>query len=595
MKDKVNTVLHQGNFDFQFLVAEHARLEGELDGIMSSIQSYSDSIKSISIGAQANALIQASLETATAVSNTLASAASFANPFTALSSFNGVLQNWRKVQLQAQKVSQMLEAGIEMNEASIMLAETYEEAKPRIEALNSTAGMAKEFVSSFKDGKFTKQLTDADINAFLEGYANYQYPFSIFKVQEANGKLSKGFSIMCYQIIERGFTVVDGGVFQRKCTQVTAYLSNILSLQSEIGSIGMSLVEKTADIISKYQLVSQNSALADSIQKTIDAELDKATQMAVLVVSAQVKSVTLRMQYTQHLIQLCTLAEYYSGGASKSMCNEIRSSTDVLSVDQIFTKLQDLTADTSIPSSNMKLCGYLPSFADENGSMENSLSLDNIARHSETLFRFSNSDKWLRANGWDQIADGLSKGKNFFVARAQLPMPYADVSTGTSGIYANVLAMNEYRIVQDKTELRSFHAGGSDSKYAFQYADASRVVCHDKPIRNFMEPCPNSGAKTSLSDVCVQQRGDIQNYLPYSTTPVLPSLFSTFKVQVTKDAVSFKPFANVKKAVQDDKGNINFLHENKMQVPICLLLKVAGQSGYHGSLKADAPFTASSY
>eukprot|EP01135_Chromosphaera_perkinsii_P005400 Nk52_evm5s346 gene=Nk52_evmTU5s346 len=588
MKNEVNIKLQHGNFDFRFLVAEHARLEGIINKVMTSIQSFSENIEKIAFEAQGDDMIQFTFETVFVVAKAASSSAGLANPFaTGASDVDKIIQNWRDVQLQAQKLAKMVAAGADMEDAIKTLTEAYTVARSRINSLKSTAGMAKDFIASFKDGSFKKSLTEADIQSFLDAYSKYKAPFSATQVREANIKLSKGFDVMCEQIIEKGFTVVDAGIFQRKCTQMTADLANILSLQTTIGSAGLSLVEKTAAIFSKYLLVSNNQALADSIQKTINAQMAKGAKMAILTVSAQVKSATLRMQYTQHLIQLCTLAEYYSGGATKSMCNQIRLATDVLSVDQIFTKLKSLLGDTSIPSSDMTLCGYLPSFPDENGSMEHSLSLDSIARQSESPFRLSNSDKWLRTYGWDQIANGLAHGNNYFVSRVQLPMPYADVSAGaTTGLFASVYAMNEYRVVSDKTHLKSFDAGGSNAKYAFQYADAGRVVCHSETVRNFMEPCTHKNAQRVLNDICIQQRGDIQNYLPFSTTPVLPALFSSFKVHVTQGAVSFKPFA--KQTIRDDKGKV-ILHANKMLAPICLHLKVAVQIQPYYSTIAQFP------
>eukprot|EP01135_Chromosphaera_perkinsii_P009846 Nk52_evm1s1920 gene=Nk52_evmTU1s1920 len=353
---QVDAILQQGSFDFEFMVAEFNKLDEVLDGHNSKVENSLDTIDSLVTAAQLTGLAEAALTAAFLVSKALSSAAGLANPFAVgASDLDTILENWRDVQLQMNTFARMEATFTLMEEASITYLEELEASKTGLEALRHTAYIATEFIESYHDGGFDVQLTDEKAELFLESYSKYSPPYSMTKLNEANKKMKASMDLLCSVIFE-GLTVVTAGVFQYYCVEMAVQLNNVIANAEKMNSDGNDLVMKSQEVISQYILVSKNKKLLDMIGEHLDESVEAETRYAMLLTSTTLKLIALNNQYTLHIVELCNLAEYYNGGRTIPLCAQTRSAVNVIPTDIIFSNLQALMKEASVPSTQFSLC-----------------------------------------------------------------------------------------------------------------------------------------------------------------------------------------------------------------------------------------------
>eukprot|EP01135_Chromosphaera_perkinsii_P001730 Nk52_evm107s208 gene=Nk52_evmTU107s208 len=528
---QVDAILQQGSFDFEFMVAEFSRLDTRIDKYTEKLESSLDTVEDLAVAAKLTGLAEAALQTAFVVSKAMASSAGLANPFAVgASDVDKIIQNWRDVQLEMNKYARLEATFTLMEEAAEVYTEQLEGSKSHLEALRDTAYIATEFIDSYKDGGFEVQLTNEKASLFLESYSRYSPPYSMTELKGAHEKMKASMDLLC-KIIFEGLTVVTAGVFQYYCVEMTIQLNSVISNADKTNTAGYDLVVKSKEIISQYVLVSKNQHLLDMIENNLEQSIEAETQYAMLLTSSTLKLFALNNLYTMHVVELCNLAEYYDGGGEIQLCKDTRSAVNIISTNIIFSNLQALMKDASVPSTTYSLCGYVPMEA-EDKSAHQSFSVHELKHQGETSFEFPMDDAWLRKYGWDVIANGVHAGRNYFVQKIQLPFPYTALKDSSCGNYydTTVYAMDEHTVISRKGEQLLYRGGGNFISYSFVYADSDRVNCGTIPVDNFMDVCTVPGDPKLNSPMCIVSDGTVENYMPFDTRPPLPSMFSTFEV-----------------------------------------------------------------
>eukprot|EP01135_Chromosphaera_perkinsii_P005228 Nk52_evm11s326 gene=Nk52_evmTU11s326 len=254
---------------------------------------------------------------------------------------------------------------------------------------------------------------------------------------------------------------------------------------------------------------------------------------------------------------------YYNGNVGTSTCTHVITGGDVLTVQEIFETLQALTSSTEIPSNTLETCGYIPIVPDKNnGLFSHSINLKEFAATGKGSFSLSQDPQWLKENGWDDLFQGINSKANFYIEKAQVPLPYASSSCGSisssievDGAYVTRRSANAPEAV--------YEAGSRALKLPFSYSDATK-----------------------------SKYGSVETYEPYNTSPPLPSVFSSMSLITTPECLSFPGkfgdrkrviFANNTEVTEDSL-------ETSLKIPMCLKLRVTGQFNvYRGPSSLESP------
>ena len=574
---QIEASLAQGNFDFQFLVSERTRARSRVESSQQQIEVYRARMESFANDAAVHASLSTVAEIAFATANLVATFAAKANPFS-WGNTNDLLGATRDLQKALNNEYAQIAAIQQMTEQFEKLALWLEKGDEGIDALDEISEIADEFIESFEDGEFNSHVTEKQMQHYLDAYVSYKFIYSVTQVNEANIIISKGFDILCKQIVESSFLTYDVPIFYKRCNEAAVDILNMMNSQNTVEELASIVLEKTGEILSKYILMSKYNRLRSSIQKSMTATLEKKTQTTIVLATTHIYELAQRLIYVRHLVELCNLNEYYSSGTSlKFQCDQIRRRKDVLSTENIFTTLSDFQHSWSVPSNDISRCFYLPTASDDNGSFDHSINLQELRNSGETSFRIPLDDTWLRKYGWERIANGIERGESFFVKNVQLPLPFSNStnSTCSRGIEVEVVARGNYRVGRSEDSVTFFNPGGDQATFKFEYSDTSAVPCINAPeTRNFMEPCTESNDEKVFPNICLNTVGNLQNYLTYDTKPPLPSLFADLTYIVPKECVESPEYGDHLNDIlinnTDGQYRVEQVLGSSLLIPICL-------------------------
>ena len=582
---QVDAVLQQGNFDFKFLVEEFFRYDRRASMFNDLLEESHERLLKLTKGVA----FPSSFETTKKVVHKVGRA---------LSAIGGIFKKLLKGDLGAigdmaaeirgakeavTEAAQQAASWVELKKTITNLHDQWEVAQDGLEALRKVTGIAVEFIDSYNYGEFEMELTEEKANEFLNGFASYNHPYNSKEMMEINIKLSKSFNMVCDAIFS-GSNPIFSGIWTQKCQEIEVRINEIAVFCEKANDEGFNSLLKAQQVISQYLLVKKNSNLLSMINSNIADIKERELPNEVLLTSSSLKLWSLNLQYMLHTLDLCILAEYYDGGRSIDFCEQIRGASSILSSSVIFSTLQKLMQSFSVPSSFQEICGHLPlEFEyDSSGNMTtHSLSLELLADTGQASFSFAMDETWLRRYGWHTVANGIKKGKNFFVERIELPLPYASLRNSSCGLYYDIIvtALGRRHTVVSPSGLGSkdFVAGSNFVSYPFVYGDADKVNCRSKVVRNLMEVCTSTGSSRVLPEMCISTDGTVVEYLPFNSRPPLPSMFSSFMVEVDipagclelpRTGTERKVFAVSEHGVELDRL------ESHMMAPICLGLRV---------------------
>ena len=578
MEGSVDATLARGNFDFKFKVEEFKMMEGKLAGITNLINNTISEIHNKTGNIKASGFIAEVLTTVYVVSKAIATKVGLANIFTTnAGDVSAVLENWRDVQMRLNDLSILIAATTDMVKASGMIHDCLIESEESLIALSGISDIVKDFIDNFKDTKFEKELDEKTSEEFLRRFSNYTPPYNMIKMNEAETLLTASIDVFCQEIFN-SLDPFEAGIFQHVCTEVKADIQNLMMLSGAINSIAFDYAKKAQEIVSLYVYVSKNNDLSCLINDTMKAGLEEEGIYKVLLLSANLKLLTLRNEYTMHLVELCNLAEYYAGGSQVPECKYLRDAVSIPTVDEIFNNLQALEKSTASPSYELKLCGQIPTFREQSSNLNNAIILPNLESTGTgtTVFTFPMNKTWLNAHGWNLLSMGLDSGTNYFVRKFKLPLPYASLSPSCGKqYYVDISVIPRYNINTGSGKATQYHTSGSMISFPFIYSDASQNICQGTTATNYMEACSNPGDDKILPDMCIISDGSLTKYHLFDSSPPLPSLFTDFKVEVNTSGdscVKFPANANIRAEVSRNETSGIIMEELKstLLTTVCL-------------------------
>ena len=274
MQGSVDATLAQGNFDFAFKVKEFNMMDGKLGQIDKSIHDISAKSKKTVIAAAATGLAEWALTFIFTVQKALATTAGLANPFAlGAGAASAAMGNWRDVQQKVSEFARFEVAMADMCDSIETIHDQISKNKDNLSALSNIGAIIKDFINSFENKAFKKQLDKDTADVFLTKFEKYSSPFDMGKLNEAQTLLASSLELFCSVIFD-GMTVVAAGAFQHYCAQVTADIGNMISMMGGMNSIGRDYTMKSKEIISLYGVCAENNELAGVISNTMDSGME---------------------------------------------------------------------------------------------------------------------------------------------------------------------------------------------------------------------------------------------------------------------------------------------------------------------------------
>eukprot|EP01135_Chromosphaera_perkinsii_P004577 Nk52_evm10s289 gene=Nk52_evmTU10s289 len=489
----------------------------------------------------------------------------------------------REVQREMTKMFRLAAAIKKMNDAFDLIykmtTKAIEERK-KVEKVTSQTGA---FIASFKDDTFSVKLSDAVANEFISAILTYSAPINLGDLFKAREYLNSALDLMC-QLIFDGVDMIAAPIYERRCSDMRYKLALMFTYMEKLNDVTHNTLTSSVAVVQKYialEGAASSSKLLEGIAQKSDNE---ARQRSVALSTLTTSFVVMRFLYTSQILGLCNLHGYYSGGYQPDMCDVLRKSSKINSVQYIFEALETIFQSIEVPSSEIDSYGSFPMASLSGEQVKNvvPIRLDRLKENGRAVFSFPMNETWLRTHGWVDFADVVRDGGNIFVKSMGVYLPYTD---STKSVRMDIRPTGDY-VTQNKDGKRaSFFLNADSPAYHFSYKPmVLDDKCASKNIAlDAYEPCQD---KLLFPKICKRSSGMITQDMMLGYYPPLPSLFSTFEIDMLNDPSVEQ--LNYPSLATDRKGR--YLHNN-MQLRMHLVTLQTSERRHASTVHAAPPLT----
>ena len=498
----------------------------------------------------------------------------------------------------------------ELADDLVALQENLKNKTGRITAISESADFVIPFIESFQDGSFTRELSEAEEEKYLEAYTTYEPLSSVMDFTKLTANLNLGMERLCEYLQEKTSPTSATKIYDN-CNVAKTGMNQLTTLVIYGDDIGRETQLTSKSILEKYIFLKYTNSMDEYMDGMIAAAEKDAFIRRALWVSTSMNMQSLLLRFMKYISEFCSLVEYFSGGHQTTECKNVRYNDDeVFSATEVLRAIRTTkdSLKTSILSEEKTVCRPIPLTPSVSAKGSNyhaagsSFDAERLASMKEVNFQIPLDPEWLEKNGWGFAARELSEGYNFFVKGIQLSLPYATfpqepaLKDYSYGIHAG----RKYTVRGSNGKAVDYMAGTNGVNYTFEF-NHIEAYCHKGQLQdNLMEPCPTSKEK-ALPKMCVTEDGSIQKYELFNMNPTLPSLFSPFKVSIAAKEVKLPDWANTRIKILDRFWLPDvYTYVNEMHTVACFkLLKTKFTNGAFGStnstensLKDDVDLTA---